>query len=64
MFQIVDDGVRDGVFTATEPVETARALLGMCQSIGRWYHSDGALSPPEVANRYVDIALLTVGATS
>jgi hypothetical protein len=43
-------------------VETSRALLGMCQSVARWYHADGPLSPEEIAARYVDIALMTVGA--
>ncbi|EHR50777.1 transcriptional regulator [Saccharomonospora marina XMU15] len=59
---IVQAGVRDGVFTATVPEETARAVLGMCQSIARWYRPDGPLSPADVARRYIDIALLTVGA--
>lgn len=59
---IVEDGVARGVFTATLPTETVRALLGMCQSIARWYHPDGPLTPDEVAKRYVDIALMTVGA--
>ncbi|NIJ12485.1 AcrR family transcriptional regulator [Saccharomonospora amisosensis] len=59
---IVQAGVRHGVFTATVPEETARAVLGMCQSIARWYRPDGPLSPADVAHRYIDIALLTVGA--
>ncbi|MEV5835908.1 TetR/AcrR family transcriptional regulator [Nocardia sp. NPDC052112] len=61
MFEIVESGAYAGTFVAPEPVETARALLGMCQSIARWYHPGGALSPHEVAERYVDIALRTVG---
>jgi AcrR family transcriptional regulator len=61
---IVEDGVARGEFTATRPTETVRALLGMCQSIARWYHRDGPLTPDEVAERYVDIALMTVGATA
>ena len=58
---IVETGTREGIFTSTEPAETARALLGMCQSIGRWYRPDGALRPGQLAERYVDIALATVG---
>ncbi|MFJ8813886.1 TetR/AcrR family transcriptional regulator [Amycolatopsis thermoflava] len=60
--RIVSAGVAEGLFVAKRPAETARALLGMLQSIGRWYHPDGGpLSPDELAERYVDIALMTVG---
>ncbi|WP_236787806.1 TetR/AcrR family transcriptional regulator [Amycolatopsis sp. GM8] len=58
---IVETGTRQGIFTPKDPVETARALLGMCQSISRWYQPDGALDPDRLARRYVDIALMTVG---
>lgn len=58
---IVEAGVSDGTFVVTSPPETARALLGMCQSIARWYQPDGLLSPTELADRYVEIALGTVG---
>ncbi|MFF6005763.1 TetR/AcrR family transcriptional regulator [Prauserella flavalba] len=61
MAGIVEDGVRQGVFTAELPAETARAVLGMCQSIGRWYQPSGPLAPEELAGRYVDIALMAVG---
>jgi AcrR family transcriptional regulator len=60
--EIVESGAEQGVFTAEMPKETARAVLGMCQSIARWYHPHGPLSPKELADRYVDIALKTVGA--
>jgi hypothetical protein len=33
----------------------------MCQSIPRWYQPGGALTPEQIAARYVDIALHTVG---
>ncbi|SFT07835.1 TetR/AcrR family transcriptional regulator [Saccharopolyspora flava] len=60
--EVIENGVEKGVFALADPVETSRALLGMCQSVGRWYHPDGPLSPEELAERYVDIALMTVGA--
>jgi len=59
--EVVEAGTREGIFTPAEPAETARALLGMCQAIGRWYRPDGPLRPEELAERYVDIALMTVG---
>ncbi|MEB3372149.1 TetR/AcrR family transcriptional regulator [Saccharopolyspora mangrovi] len=60
--EVIETGCEDGTFTVTDPAETSRALLGMCQSVARWYHPDGPLSPEELAARYVDIALMTVGA--
>ncbi|MGW4489281.1 TetR/AcrR family transcriptional regulator [Amycolatopsis sp. NPDC004368] len=59
---IVETGAREGVFTAGHPEETVRAVLGMCQSIARWYQPGGSLRPEELAQRYVDLALRTVGA--
>jgi AcrR family transcriptional regulator len=60
---IIKTGTREGLFTPKHPPEASRALLGMCQAIGRWYHPGGHLSPEELADRYVDIALMTVGVT-
>lgn len=59
---VIESGSEVGSFTIADPAETSRALLGMCQSVARWYHPDGPLSPEELAARYVDIALMTVGA--
>lgn len=61
---IVEYAVATGDFVVGVPAETTRALLGMCQSIARWYQPDGALGPRELADRYVDIALSTVAARS
>jgi len=61
---IVEAGTRDGSFRPTDPHETARALLGMCIAIPRWYHPGGPLTPQRLADRYVDIALMTVGANA
>ncbi|GAA3543263.1 TetR/AcrR family transcriptional regulator [Amycolatopsis ultiminotia] len=60
--EVVDAGARTGVFTVADTEETSRALLGMCQSVARWYRPDGDCSPEEMAARYVEIALMTVGA--
>lgn len=58
---IVVDGLKQGMFAAVDPYETARALLGMCQSIVRWFQPDGPRKPEQVADRYVEIALMMVG---
>jgi TetR/AcrR family transcriptional regulator, cholesterol catabolism regulator len=38
------------------PVEV-RGILGMLNSVPRWMHSDGALSPEEIADCYIDLIL-------
>ena len=58
----VSEGMVTGAFSVQHPAETVRALLGMVLAIANWYRSDGPLSPAELAERYVDIALCTVGA--
>lgn len=57
----VRGGCDAGVFATTDPVETTRAVLGMLQWIPYWYRTDGDLGRDEVARKYVDIALATVG---
>lgn len=61
VLRIVEDGTAAGDFEVDDPVETTRALLGMCQSIPRWYRIEGPLAPADVAQRYVAIARKTVG---
>jgi AcrR family transcriptional regulator len=58
---IVRGGVSAGVFTVAHPEDTVRALLGMYQAVATWYDPAGVLSPPELAERYVEISLQTVG---
>lgn len=59
---IVRSGVESGVFSVAHPEDTTRALLGMLQAIATWYDPEGLLSPTEIAARYKDICLQTVGA--
>jgi AcrR family transcriptional regulator len=59
---IIEAGTEQGVFSVETPTETARAVLGMLQSIARWYHPGGPLTPTDIAERYIDIAMHTVGA--
>ncbi|UYP19162.1 TetR/AcrR family transcriptional regulator [Rhodococcus sp. Z13] len=63
MLDLVRDGVERGVFHVDDTEETVRALLGMVQSISRWYQIDGPLTPAQVAERYIAIALRVVGCT-
>lgn len=61
MHEIIADGVHKGVFTAEYPVEAGRALLTMCHAVARWYHLGGELTPEELADRYVTLALGLLG---
>ncbi|MEV5843553.1 TetR/AcrR family transcriptional regulator [Streptomyces sp. NPDC051985] len=62
LLEIVEEGVAQGLFEVDRAPDTSRALLGMCQAVTGWYHSDGPLTPEEIADRYVAISLRTVGA--
>jgi AcrR family transcriptional regulator len=62
MFQdVIERGVAEGVFTTAYPREAARAVINMGYSVASWYRSSGEVPPVEMANRYVDLALGTVG---
>ncbi|MGU3586773.1 TetR/AcrR family transcriptional regulator [Rhodococcus sp. C26F] len=64
VLEIIEDGNRRGLFYTSDPAESTRAVLAMCQSIPRWYHTEGKLTPEIVARKYVEIALTTVGYVS
>jgi AcrR family transcriptional regulator len=55
--EVIADGVHKGVFHTEHPVEAGRALLTMCHAVARWYHLGGELTPEELADRYVTLAL-------
>jgi AcrR family transcriptional regulator len=61
--EAIEDGVRTGVFATEHVADTARAILGMVSSIRNWYTPDGPLTPPQIADRYANIALDAVNAS-
>jgi AcrR family transcriptional regulator len=61
LHDIVADGVKAGQFDTEYPVEAGRAVLTMCNAVGRWYHPHGLMPPAELASRYVSVALGAVG---
>jgi AcrR family transcriptional regulator len=61
---IVDRGVTEGAFSTPYPLEAVRAIITMGYSIAAWYRPDGRLTPPVLADRYVALALGTVGAAA
>lgn len=59
--EVVARGVATGEFTATDPRELARALLGMWQSVPRWYRPDGPTPRAQLIRAYVEISLQAAG---
>ncbi|SCE67606.1 transcriptional regulator, TetR family [Micromonospora chaiyaphumensis] len=62
--QLVEAGVRAGVFQTPDPRMAAAALLSLGVDVGRWYRDGGDLSPEYIAARYAEMALRIVGAGS
>jgi AcrR family transcriptional regulator len=58
---IVEDGNAAGLFHVSDAATTTRAILGMMQSISRWYDAEGHDSPEAIAAKYVEIVLQTLG---
>ncbi|MGC0365472.1 AcrR family transcriptional regulator [Rhodococcus sp. 27YEA15] len=61
LLDVLADGVEHEEFTITDIPGTARALLGMCQSVVLWYRSDGPQTPVDVSVLYRQLALNAVG---
>jgi AcrR family transcriptional regulator len=59
---IVEQGVEQGVFSVEDIPLTVRAILDMASSVSSWYREGGSSSGAEIADRYVALALATVGA--
>lgn len=59
---IVSDGVAAGAFRTDDVGLAVRAVLDMGSSVSSWYRADGPMSGPTIADRYVALALLMVGA--
>ena len=53
----VEDAVRQGLFRADHPRAAARAVVTMCTALPTWWRPNGALSPEQVAEQYVGVAL-------
>jgi AcrR family transcriptional regulator len=58
----IAEGVASGAFACDTPRETARAVHAMCSAVTVWYQPDGPMSPEDVGELYVGMALRLVGA--
>jgi TetR/AcrR family transcriptional regulator, cholesterol catabolism regulator len=55
--ELVDEGVRTGVFRTPYPGEAVIAILTMCNGVAIWYRSDGRLSADAIADHYARYTL-------
>lgn len=59
---VINRGAAEGVFATSYPREAARAIINMGSSVSAWFDPSGDLSPKQLAERYVTLALGTVQA--
>ena len=60
--QIIDDGVKQGVFTAPEPRVVTLVMLGMLSGVCNWYKPGGSMSAEEMMQLHLDLAFRALGA--
>ncbi|WP_425837865.1 TetR/AcrR family transcriptional regulator [Streptomyces fractus] len=58
--EVIERGVADGVFLTPYPDDARRAVIAMCNAIAQWYRTDGEVTPGELVERYVSLALTVV----
>jgi AcrR family transcriptional regulator len=61
--QIIEEGVREGVFISESAHDASRAIVTMCTGVAQWYRLGGSLSPEQLADRYVDLVRRALGQT-
>jgi hypothetical protein len=59
---VVEAGRLDGSFDVADVRMTTGSLLSLGIDVARWYRDPGRLSPQQVADHHVDLALRIVGA--
>ncbi|MGJ7490618.1 TetR/AcrR family transcriptional regulator [Variovorax sp. ZT4R33] len=55
--RLIADGVAEGSLAPCDPKMAAFMLAGALSWVGRWYRSDGHLSPEEIADQGIDLLL-------
>ncbi|GAC1467764.1 MAG: TetR/AcrR family transcriptional regulator [Ktedonobacteraceae bacterium] len=54
--QIIQDGMNEGAFATSINVRIATfGLLGMCNWLSHWYHTDGQYTPQQIADMFAFI---------
>jgi AcrR family transcriptional regulator len=55
--ELLQGGIAAGEFRPIDVKLTVFAIIGIGQTVGRWYRADGPLTPEEIAEHYVDFVL-------
>lgn len=55
--QLFEEGIEAGEFVDQHIGIAVKAVLGMCNSVVRWYRPDGAHSPEEIADEFAEFAV-------
>ena len=53
--QLIREGIEDGSIRSCDPKMTSFALAGALNWIAHWHKADDALSPAEIATRFIEI---------
>ena len=59
---VIENGMRSGVFLLTDAKLARLALLEMCNGVAHWFRPDGRLTQLKVQTRFVEFAGRLVGA--
>jgi AcrR family transcriptional regulator len=54
---VIEEGVRRGLFTCADTALTVRALMGTLNWTLTWYHPDGPLSIEQISDQYTNLLL-------
>ncbi len=55
--RILQEGVTSGEFRPLDVPLTAMAILGLCNSVVRWFRREGKHTSEEIANEFADLAV-------
>jgi TetR/AcrR family transcriptional regulator, cholesterol catabolism regulator len=55
--RMFEEGISSGDFVDQDVGLAVKAVLGMCNSVVRWYRPDGGHTPEEIASEFADFAV-------
>ncbi len=55
--RLFEGGIEEGVFAHQDVGLAVKAVLGMCNSVVRWYRPDGGHAPEEIASEFAHYAV-------
>lgn len=59
---LIEEGVKQGVFTAPEPRVTSLIMLGMLSGVCNWYQPGGKMSARHITELHTELAFRMLGA--